>query len=387
MSALLAAGLLGIGLTSGPARAMPERPSHHVSDFAGLLDAALEDELNGALAAIERRTGAEIAVATVSSLEGRTIEDFATRLFNSWAIGKKGVDNGVLLLVARQERKVRIEVGLGLERGLTDAESAKIINEALLPAFRTGDFPGGIRLGTVRIAAIVAPGSWELLSTPERPGKPWLDAFREALKGEFAFLLFGVPSVVIAVGALGFVLAPKTREGRRRRLPALIACAPGLWLFPMTSWGMLRQAAESLPTYAESPTFYFLSAFFFSQLPAYVGLGQLFSLRSRANRRSWAAVRWKLLGASSLCAPAAILLALFFRKGIGPDDALWLMWALLGGVFVLGPFASIALAYPGGRGSGRRSDGRSIKIASSGGGGFRGFGGGRSGGGGASGSW
>src|SRR5256885_1729410 len=87
--------------------AIPEKPLGFVSDFAGILDAGTAAALTAQIAETERQTTAEIAVVTVSSLEGRSVEDFANELFRKWGLGKKGKDNGVLVLVAPQERKVR----------------------------------------------------------------------------------------------------------------------------------------------------------------------------------------------------------------------------------------------------------------------------------------
>jgi uncharacterized protein len=94
---------------------------------------------------VERETGAQFVVVTLRSLEGRSIEDYSVRLGRHWGIGRKGVDDGVMLVVAPAERKVRIEVGYGLEKRVTDPFAGKVIRERLIPAFREGRFPQGIR--------------------------------------------------------------------------------------------------------------------------------------------------------------------------------------------------------------------------------------------------
>ena len=126
------------------AYASPEKPSGFVNDFAGVLSSPARTNLESNLSEHEKRTGREISVVTVSSLQGDTVENFAAELFKEWGIGKKGADNGVLLLVAPNEREVRIEVGYGLEGALPDALVGQIIRNVLVPAFQENDFDGGI---------------------------------------------------------------------------------------------------------------------------------------------------------------------------------------------------------------------------------------------------
>ena len=100
--------------------AIPEKPNGSVSDFAGILDESAKSELNSLITQTEQKTSAEIAVVTVPTLEGITVEEYAVKLFKQWGIGKKGKDNGVLVLVVPSERKVRIKVGYGLKPILPD---------------------------------------------------------------------------------------------------------------------------------------------------------------------------------------------------------------------------------------------------------------------------
>ncbi|WP_349568471.1 TPM domain-containing protein [Azotobacter salinestris] len=118
-----------------------------VVDRAELLDAATESRLTQMLAAHEQATGDQLVVVTVPDLAGRGIEEFGVELGRRWGIGQKGKDNGALLIVARDERRVRIEVGYGLEGRLTDAQSALIIHNIIVPAFRQGDFARGVTEG------------------------------------------------------------------------------------------------------------------------------------------------------------------------------------------------------------------------------------------------
>ncbi len=118
-----------------------------IVDSANLLTPQDEAELTATLASLEGTSSDQLAIVTLPSLQGFTIEDFGYRLGRHWGIGQAGKDNGVLLIVAPNERKVRIEVGKRLEPVMTDAMSRIIIENAILPGFRRGDFAGGIRAG------------------------------------------------------------------------------------------------------------------------------------------------------------------------------------------------------------------------------------------------
>jgi uncharacterized protein len=122
-----------------------------VVDEAGLLSSADRTELTRTLADLEAKTTDQVVVVTLKSLRGTSIEDYGYQLGRRWQIGQKDKDSGALLIVAPAERKVRIEVGYGLEGTLTDARTRLIIENAILPAFRTGDFPGGIKSGVAEI--------------------------------------------------------------------------------------------------------------------------------------------------------------------------------------------------------------------------------------------
>ncbi len=126
-----------------------------IVDNANLLTPEDRAAIEAELAALEQKSSDQIAVVTVPSLEGFAIEDYGVRLGRYWGIGQKGKDNGVILIVAPNERKVRIEVGRGLEPQLTDLMSNLIIQNAMLPAFRRGDFSGGIRAGVRDIKDVV----------------------------------------------------------------------------------------------------------------------------------------------------------------------------------------------------------------------------------------
>jgi uncharacterized protein len=127
-----------------------------VVDGAGLLSPDVRQRIEDKLKAHEDKTSDQLVVATVPSLQDVTIEDFANGLFRRWQLGGKAKNNGALLIVAPKERKVRIEVGYGLEGALTDALSKVIVTTAIAPKFKTGDFAGGIEAGVDAILGILA---------------------------------------------------------------------------------------------------------------------------------------------------------------------------------------------------------------------------------------
>jgi hypothetical protein len=127
-----------------------------VVDTANLLTPQDRARLEAKLKAHEEKTSDQVVVTTVPSLGELSIESYANKLFNSWGLGQKDKNNGVLLLVAPKERKVRIEVGYGLEGALTNAASSKILNTAVLPKFKLGDFAGGVEAGIDQILATLS---------------------------------------------------------------------------------------------------------------------------------------------------------------------------------------------------------------------------------------
>ena len=128
-----------------------------VTDRAGILSPATRQQLESALRQLQRVGGTQLAVLTLPNLAGLTIEQASIRVVDEWKLGSKQADKGVLLLVARDERKVRIEVGQGLEGALTDAYAKRIIDEGITPLLRQGDMNGGITVGVYQIARITNP--------------------------------------------------------------------------------------------------------------------------------------------------------------------------------------------------------------------------------------
>jgi uncharacterized protein len=142
-----------------------------VVDDAGVLNASTQSKLTEMLAAHERATGQQVVVVTLDSLQGYTIEDYGYQLGRHWGIGQKGKNNGALLIVAPNEHKVRIEVGYGLEGTLTDAISATIIQNYILPSFKRGDFSAGILAGTTSILRVLGGNPLETGESAKSSGE------------------------------------------------------------------------------------------------------------------------------------------------------------------------------------------------------------------------
>ncbi len=193
LSAIAACALWSSGF-SAPLLAFayvsPGQPTGFVNDFAKVLTAEQVFELNKELAAYSLQGEQnEISVVTIPSLGGDDIESYTSTLFAEWGIGKQGKDNGVLLLIAVQDRKMRIEVGYGAEPLLTDAQSGRIIRNTLTPAFQAGDFYGGISKAVREIATALsgeAGGSGVLADDSEGAPRISFDSIVA-----FAFLFFG----------------------------------------------------------------------------------------------------------------------------------------------------------------------------------------------------
>lgn len=173
---------VALALFMAPAAAEPTFPAltGRVVDGAGLLSDSDKAAVAADLKALEEKSSDQLVVVTVPSLQGYAIEDFGYRLGRHWGIGTAKLNNGVLLIVAPKERKVRIEVGTGLEGTLTDALSKVIIENAILPRFREGDFSGGIKSGVRDIALVLTGDAAEVEARAkarqdaQHPVIPWL---------------------------------------------------------------------------------------------------------------------------------------------------------------------------------------------------------------------
>jgi uncharacterized protein len=164
----LALLLVGLAATLAGAAGAANIPplTGRVVDQAGLLSQADKVSLETRLEDLEAKSGIQLVVATVTSLEGEEIEPYANQMFRAWKLGERTRDNGVLLVVAPNERRVRIEVGYGLEATLTDALSKVIIANAITPRFKAGDFPGGIHRGVDDIITVLTTDASEWQKRP-----------------------------------------------------------------------------------------------------------------------------------------------------------------------------------------------------------------------------
>ncbi len=207
--------LLIVLLASWPAYSEPVFPTLNgrVIDEAGLLSASAKAALTGLLAKHEQETSNQVVIATVSSLQGYPIEDFGYQLGRHWGIGQKDKNNGVVLLVAPDERKVRIEVGYGLEGALTDALSKNIIETVILPQFRKDDFPKGIEEGAKAIIQVL-DGTYSPQTLKSKSDSKNLDGYIiffiiAVFFGEFLgiFLSNRVVSGLVVGGGFGVIAA------------------------------------------------------------------------------------------------------------------------------------------------------------------------------------
>jgi len=154
--------LVLLPLLAGAAEVPPLKG--RINDYAGLLTPAAASRLEQKLASFERETSNQVAVLTVRSLDGDNIDQFAIRVAEAWKLGQKGKDNGVLLVIAQAERKVRIEVGMGLQGVLPDITASKIIRETMRPYLKDANFDQGVGVG---VDAIIAATKGEFKASPQ----------------------------------------------------------------------------------------------------------------------------------------------------------------------------------------------------------------------------
>ncbi|HSE96505.1 MAG TPA: TPM domain-containing protein, partial [Methylomirabilota bacterium] len=182
---------------------VPPPPDRRINDYAGALSAAEREALERKLVAAEGATRNQVVVATFRSLEGESLEDYSIRLAQAWRVGQKGLDNGVIFLVFVDDRRMRLEVGYGLEPTLTDAIASSILRDVVAPRFREGRLADGISAGLDAILQAIA-GEYRLPAgtTRQRQGSP---------PYEVAVATF------VAMIIVGFVIVGILREARARR--------------------------------------------------------------------------------------------------------------------------------------------------------------------------
>jgi len=182
----LALLLTSVAFAQEPVPALTAR----VTDLTGTLTAAQQASIEQKLAAFEGRKGSQLAVLIVPTTQPEEIEQFSIRVFDQWKLGRKNVDDGALLLVAKNDRRMRIEVGRGLEGSLTDATSNRIITETITPLFRQADFAGGINAGLDQMIRVV---DGEPLPPPDKKWRSGTEVGKSLapLGNALPFLIFG----------------------------------------------------------------------------------------------------------------------------------------------------------------------------------------------------
>jgi len=214
---LVVAGLLGVARAEVPVPPLKTR----VTDLTGTLNAQQKGELESRIAAFESRRGSQIAVLMLPSTKPEEIEQYAIRVAEAWKIGRKKVDDGLILVVAKDDRRLRIEVGYGLEGAIPDSVAKRVIDERITPRFRDGDFYGGVRDG---VEQLIRLAEGEKLPAPQVFG-----GGGRALDQLGSYLVPGFILILVAGGIL------KTMFGR---LPGSLAASAGLGVLAWFLFGL-----------------------------------------------------------------------------------------------------------------------------------------------------
>lgn len=223
--ALLLAAVLAVLQLAAPAFAAPTYPplTGRVTDAAGVLPANVARDLESRLKTLEDTTGTQLVVATVPDLQGYEIDEYGVGLLRAWGIGQKDTNNGAILLIAPEQRKLRIEVGYGLEGTLTDALSSQIIRRTIVPRIKAGDMAGGIVAGADELIQL-------LQLPPDQQRQAAASAAQAATGGEDRPGWGALVWLVILVAWMIFAARPG-RRGRRRG--PVVIWGPGIG----GSWG------------------------------------------------------------------------------------------------------------------------------------------------------
>jgi uncharacterized protein len=211
---------LALLLLAMPALAAPTFPplTGRVTDAAGILPAETVAALELRLAALENTTTVQLVVATIPDLQGYEIDEYGYQLGRAWSIGQKGQNNGAILLVAPNNRKVRIEVGYGLEGVLTDALTSQIVRRNIIPSFKAGDMAGGVVAGSDALI--------KLLELPPEQRAAAAQAAAASSQGSKAGA--GLSAFLWIVIIIVFVLVSAARQKRGRHMGPAIIWGPGL---------------------------------------------------------------------------------------------------------------------------------------------------------------
>ena len=220
MAALLARAALGLLLALGAALVWAQVPVpallHRVTDLSATLSGEQAAALENRLAAFEAKTGSQIAVLIVPTTQPEDIAQFGIRVADTWKVGRKKVDDGVILIVAKDDRALRIEVGYGLEGAIPDAVAKRVIAETIVPHFQAGDFAGGIDAGVAQLMKLI---QGETLPPPDNA---------EEIDGD----LFGL--LVVGGVVAGFALSMMINRPTAAGIAALGSGAMGAWWIGLT---------------------------------------------------------------------------------------------------------------------------------------------------------
>jgi len=200
------------GLVFAKVQDIPEL-KQHVTDLGNLLNTEQRSHLEQILSLLKQTKGSEVAVLIVSTTQPEALEDYSMRVVEKWKLGRKNVDDGVLLLIAQQDRKIRIEVGYGLEGAITDLSAGRIINEYITPEFRRGNFYQGILAGVGQLSNLIKGEPLPAPTTSQGSGANDLGAilplmiFGSAFLSMFLVPLFGrlITISLISVGGSAII--------------------------------------------------------------------------------------------------------------------------------------------------------------------------------------
>lgn len=207
---LLLTGVCAAAPAPGDAPVALPTLAARVTDLTGTLNSDQQQALEAGLADLEARKGAQVAVLLLPTTQPESIEEFGIRLAENWRAGRKGVDDGVIVVVAKDDRRVRIEVGYGLEGALNDATARRIIAERMTPRFGEGDFFGGLQAGLAAIAAVIEGEALPPARREQAAGAPagdgWMVwAFAIVLFASMARRIFGLIGALGVAGVAGFL--------------------------------------------------------------------------------------------------------------------------------------------------------------------------------------
>lgn len=251
---LLASMLLIFVVVSGFSPAMAQQEvavpalTARVTDTTGTLDANQTAALESKLQALEEKKGAQIFVLMVPTVQPDTVESYSRRVFDAWKVGRAKVDDGILFLIAKNDRRMRLEVGYGLEGAVPDALASRIINDYVAPHFKENDYAGGVNAGVTALVSLIEN---EALPAPEKKTVTNGEGFDEGLLGElgpmlmFGFFLIAFFPPVISAAAAGVMLFVITGSILWAGLAAVAALVIGAIARKIVPRGAVRGARRN----------------------------------------------------------------------------------------------------------------------------------------------